>query len=78
MDCIPFAPRTSPELALSGGEEYELLVTAPAFDADAFQREFGIPLTCIGSVAPGAPAVTVTKGGKRVAVPAGFDHLKTK
>lgn len=78
LECVPFDACTSPELALSGGEDYELLVTAPAFDVDQFQRAFGIALTCIGSAAPGPAGVIVHKNGRRVSTPGGFDHLKKK
>ena len=76
LERVPFAACTSPELSLSGGEDYELLVTASAFDVDQFQRALGIPLTCIGSVASGAAGVTVRKKGRRVSAPGGFDHLR--
>lgn len=75
---LPFAPCASPELALSGGEDYELLITAPALDADEFQRTFGIPLTRVGSVGKGAPEVRIMKDGRAIALPAGFDHLRMK
>lgn len=78
VERVPFAPCTSPELALSGGEDYELLVTAPALNSDAFQRQFGIPLTRIGKIEMGAGQVKILKQGRAIAAPAGFDHLGNK
>ena len=78
IERVPFAPCTSPELALSGGEDYELLVTAAALNSDEFQRAFGIPLTRIGTVTRGGPEVRVLKEGRAIAAPAGFDHLGNK
>jgi thiamine-monophosphate kinase len=76
-DAVPRMDGVSVEDALVGGEEYELLVSAPpsaAIDVDAFQREFGIPLTAIGVVTlAGAPSVTTN--GTRAAAARGHDHL---
>jgi thiamine-monophosphate kinase len=57
------AAESMPELALTGGEEYELCLVAPAgsieFVVDEFEAEFRLPLTRIGVVseADGAGAV---------------------
>ncbi|HWH52907.1 MAG TPA: hypothetical protein VN651_15275, partial [Gemmatimonadaceae bacterium] len=72
--------------ALTGGEEYELLVTVPESvlrDASEFAREFarqfGLPLTEIGRLS--RPAGTAGQGGSvevsgaRVAGAAGYDHF---
>ena len=65
--------------AARGGEEYELLVTAPGdFDAEEFARGFGIELTKIGRVEHAERAgagVEVRIDGARVDPPAGHDHL---
>lgn len=59
-DALPLHPAAaaSPELALTGGEEYELcLVCPPGAMASAvapFEAEFRIPLTRIGSVVEGS------------------------
>jgi thiamine-monophosphate kinase len=74
-ELIPVFTGASLDQALSGGEDYELLVTARGIDASAFQREFGLPLTRMGSVAKGPPVVEFLRGGKRFDPPAGFDHL---
>jgi thiamine-monophosphate kinase len=72
--------------ALTGGEEYELLVTAPAsalFDesqfAREFAREFGLSLTEVGRLSRAAGTTgergSVEVRGARVAGPAGYDHF---
>jgi len=71
---VPRLPEVTPEQALSSGEEYELIVTAPsAFDTEEFERGFGIPLTEIGTVAGGSAGVDVR--GARVADVTGWNHL---
>jgi thiamine-monophosphate kinase len=71
---IPVTKGATLDDALSGGEDYELLVTAPAMDAAEFERSFGIPLTCIGKVAAGEGA-TFRKNGAPFTPLSGFDHL---
>jgi thiamine monophosphate kinase len=60
------------------GEEYELLVALPRrFDARlarAFRRATGVALTRIGRCAAGA-GVHLSRGGRPVATPPGFDHF---
>ena len=71
---VPRVSGVAAEQALSSGEEYELVVaTASVFDAAAFQRQFGIPLTEIGVVAGGPAGVDVR--GARVADVTGWNHL---
>ena len=74
---IPCADGVEVELALQSGEEYELLVTAPAaIDSEAFERRFGIPLTEIGVVHDGSAGKTnVDVSGVRVANAVGYDHF---
>ena len=73
---VPCVAGVTPSAALTGGEEYELLVAMPAaaaIDTAAFAERFGVPLTEIGVVEPeGAEPVTVI--GERVDR-GGFDHL---
>jgi len=62
--------------ALSGGEEYELLVASRApLPVAAFSRQFGLPLTLIGRFAEGPARAQITRDGKRVATPPGHDHF---
>lgn len=79
LDKLPLLPGASVEDAARSGEEYELMVTAPAtLDTRAFEAEFGIPITCIGAVSPplpGEPAVEALRHGARVELPRGHDHF---
>jgi thiamine monophosphate kinase len=65
--------------AARSGEEYELIVTAPAsLDHGAFDREFGIPLTAIGRVeaaGAGGAGVETHEGALRVPLPRGHSHF---
>jgi thiamine-monophosphate kinase len=75
LDALPTLAGVSPLDALASGEEYELLVAAPAIDTAAFERELGVPLTAIGKVERGEPGVHALLDGERVALPRGFDHF---
>lgn len=79
LDRLPLLGLASEDDAARSGEEYELVVTAPAaLDAAVFAETFGIALTCIGRVeplAPGAAAVEVRRGGVPVELPRGHDHF---
>lgn len=79
LDRLPVVAGATVDDAARSGEEYELVVTAPAdLDAEAFERRFGIPLTRIGAVeeqAPGVAALETRRGGARVTPPRGHDHL---
>lgn len=75
LDSIPTIDGCAVLDAIASGEEYELLVAAPAIDAEAFEREFGVPLTAIGRVESGAPELRALLRGERVALPGGFDHF---
>ena len=77
-DLIPRAAGASLGQALAGGEDYELLLTAGDLDSAAFQREFHLPLTRIGSVVKGPAMVKFLRGGKPFEPPPGFDHLEVK
>lgn len=86
LDLVPTVGGATPEAAAASGEEYELAVAAPAdLDAAAFGREFGMPLTRVGTVdavagagagtATDAGAVRVLRHGVPAPAPPGFDHL---
>ena len=67
-------------LALSGGEDYELLVTLPADSVAAaamdLKERFGVSLTEIGEVAEGQGLVAVEDDGSEHAlVSDGWDHF---
>jgi thiamine-monophosphate kinase len=78
LGCLPLVRGVSAEEAATSGEEYELLVAAPAsesIDTVAFERTFGVPLTEIGRVLP-AGAEPVRIDGGDVARERGHDHLR--
>ncbi|HEV7388646.1 MAG TPA: thiamine-phosphate kinase [Gemmatimonadaceae bacterium] len=73
---VPRMPGVSPIDALSSGEEYEIVVTAPSIDVKQFSEEFGLSLTEIGRVVAGSPGVSLVGGGKQISAPQGFDHFR--
>jgi thiamine-monophosphate kinase len=67
-------------LALSGGEDYELLATMPRDAVQAARDElregFGVPLTEVGEIVEGAGMIAVGPDGKEVGLePEGWDHF---
>jgi thiamine-monophosphate kinase len=75
-EALPRMADADMSAAQRSGEEYELLVTTRSpFDEAAFQKEFGLSLTRIGTVEKGEPGVDLLIGGERVASPAGYDHF---
>ena len=76
LDHLPLVEGAERSQAAKGGDEYELAVTANhALDSDEFAARFGIPLTAIGVVRDGQPAVHATANGSRVAPGGGWDHF---
>ena len=76
LDTLPLLAGVDPATAARGGEEYELLVAAPAdLDTAAFACALALPLTRIGRVESGAAEVEATLHGARVAPLDGFDHF---
>ena len=66
-------------LVLGGGDDYELLFTAPAA-AEAqlltLARETGVPVTAIGRIEPGQGVRVIDKDGREIAVKvAGYEHF---
>lgn len=88
LDALPRSAllRTLPEplqrqCLLQGGDDYELLFTAPPQRADAVRdaaRDAGVEVTCIGRIEPAAAGLAVVDGsGRRVEAAArGFDHFR--
>jgi thiamine-monophosphate kinase len=78
LERIPCWGGVPPLLAVTSGEEYELLVALPpAFgetQARAFAGLVGLPLTRIGACTPGA-GVRFTDRGVPVNPSAGYDHF---
>jgi len=85
-DAIPVAraargSKNAIDLALGGGEDYELVFTAPRAQEPAIMRlarKHRVPVTRIGVVRRGKPAVTDLDGKRIRTASAGFDHLKPK
>jgi thiamine-monophosphate kinase len=79
LDHLPLITGATAADAAQSGEEYELIVTAPAsLDRGAFEREFGIPLTAIGRVeaaGAGGAGVETHDGTSRVPLPRGHSHF---
>jgi len=66
------------DLALAGGEDFELLFTAPAKapTAAALTKRLGCRVSEIGRIKRGS-GVTVLRDGEPIAVPrSGYDHFK--
>ncbi|MSQ10095.1 MAG: thiamine-phosphate kinase [Dehalococcoidia bacterium] len=64
-------------LALTGGEDYELLLVAPPEVLDAVAERSAVPVTTLGRIVAGAPGhVTVWDAqGKAIDIGGGWDHL---
>jgi thiamine-monophosphate kinase len=65
-------------LALSGGEEYELLFTTPPSQRDAIVRlsdVLGIRLNPIGNIVAGKELRLMRNGASHSLPPSGFEHL---
>jgi thiamine-monophosphate kinase len=79
--CAAFAPIAQPELerecVLSGGDDYELVFTAPQTERAALEgvaRELSVPLARVGEIRPGVLSI-VDAQGREIPVPHGFDHF---
>ena len=76
---LPLGKAATLEMALHGGEDYELLFTAPA-SARVPRAIAGIPVTTIGRILkakPGQPTVTLlTKNGPETLNPHGWEHFR--
>lgn len=77
VERIPVAPAATIGHAVSGGEDYELLLTGVDIDENEFRRSFGVSLTRIGSVEAGK-TVVFKEDGKTFTPSAGFDHLSSQ
>jgi thiamine-monophosphate kinase len=75
---LPIHPAATLAQALDGGEDYELLFTAPP-TARLPRTIAGVPITPIGRILaarPGQPAVTLlTPQGPRPLQPHGWEHF---
>lgn len=66
------------ELALHGGEDYELLFTAEA-EAGISRKIAGVPVTRIGRMVRGRPKITLRDASNRARriTPQGWEHFRT-
>ena len=75
------AGRQPQDLALFGGEGYELLFTAPADRADVLAQELfiatGIEATAIGTMSKGTDLTLFRQGKSSPLHPTGWDHLRS-
>jgi thiamine-monophosphate kinase len=72
---VPRFPGASLDQALHGGEDYELLFTAPAGRQVAAEFE-GLPLTRIGTVLSGRRVTLLHEKRRRAFRPEGFQHFQ--
>jgi len=75
------AGRQPQDLALFGGEDYELLFTAPTDRADVLAQELfiatGIEATAIGTMSKGTDLTLFRQGKSSPLHPTGWDHLRS-
>ncbi len=75
---LPVHPGASLDYALHGGDDYELLFTAPA-ETRMPKRIAGVPVTRIGRIVPARgkrPLITLlTANGPQVLLPQGWEHF---
>lgn len=79
LDRVPVFAGMSPKDAAASGEEYELLVAAPAtIDRAEFERRFKLPLTPVGKVWDAGErgrVVVYAPGGTPIEFTGGHDHF---
>jgi thiamine-monophosphate kinase len=78
---VPAGPRATPEEALGGGEDYELVATLPQAGAAAAAEElrttFGVSLTDIGVIIEEQAVIAVDRDGSRRPLDrTGWDHFR--
>jgi thiamine-monophosphate kinase len=67
------------ELALTGGEDYELLFTASAEAIDRVKKAAAIPITVIGEITAGQGVTVVDRQGKPLEIGrAGWEHFTSR
>jgi thiamine-monophosphate kinase len=78
-DSLPIHPAATLDQALNGGEDYELLFTAPSA-ARVPHSIAGVPVTRIGRILKarkGRPAITlITQQGRQHIEPQGWEHFR--
>ncbi len=92
LDALPIAPgvatvamahgRSARDLALGGGEDYELLFTVPGTLTAGIVAELlqatGVPATPIGTIVAGTPEIQDSNGQPLAIVGGGWDHLRNE
>jgi len=74
------AGRDAVEMAIGGGDDYELLFSVPPSDAARVEersQELGVPVRRIGFLEPGEGAFLLEGSSRRPVHDAGFDHFGT-
>jgi thiamine-monophosphate kinase len=83
-DALPRSPAArdlagARDAALAGGDDYELLFTAPQgarAQVEALAAPLGLALTRVGSIQPGEPKLQLLDaGGKAMSAGRGWDHF---
>lgn len=74
----PIPDRSRMELALHGGEDYELLFTVPPRKAAKIPPRYrGVPLQCIGEICRSKELLLIRPDGKETVLrPSGYDHFR--
>ncbi len=76
------AGREPQDLALFGGEDYELVFTVPADHAEMLARELfvatGVSATAIGTICEGSAMTLLRQGKPSPLRPGGWDHLRVQ
>lgn len=75
------APQLELDCVLSGGDDYELLFTAPRAhrrDLEALAAELKLPLTRIGAIEPGSGLRILDANGTALTHRGGFDHFQDR
>ncbi len=78
-DKIPTTNKQQLEAALSGGDDYELLFTAPPEKSETIKnlaKKLSLPLTCIGKITSGNSVQVLDENGKEITLnKKGFSHF---
>jgi len=76
-ELIPRAEAVTLEQALHGGEDYELLFTAPA-KRKVPHTIAGVPITRIGEIRRGPARISLLRNGRGIElIPQGWEHFKS-
>jgi len=62
-------------LAVSGGEDYELLFTSACFPLETYNNAHDVKVSCIGEITDGERVVIDKEGGSSPLTAAGYEHF---